>query len=82
MKTKEELNKLKEEVKTLNKKLAELSEEELKQVTGGFEGFHQNSAEQQGGAIYFNSSIVGNPAESEVGTGKNRKSVNVNEVLT
>ena len=35
MKTKEELNALKEEVETLNKKLAELSEDELKQVTGG-----------------------------------------------
>ena len=35
MKTKEELNALKEEVETLNKKLAELTEEELGQVTGG-----------------------------------------------
>ena len=35
MKTKEELNALKEEVETLNKKLAELSEDELKQVSGG-----------------------------------------------
>lgn len=35
MKTKEELNALKEEVNALNKKLAELSEEELRQVTGG-----------------------------------------------
>ena len=35
MKTKEELNALKEEVETLNKKLAELSEGELKQVAGG-----------------------------------------------
>ena len=35
MKTKEELNALKEEVKTLNKKLAELTEEELVQVSGG-----------------------------------------------
>ena len=35
MKTKEELNALKEEVETLNKKLAELSEDELKHVTGG-----------------------------------------------
>ena len=35
MKTKEELNELKEKVETLNKKLHELSEEELKQVTGG-----------------------------------------------
>lgn len=35
MKTKEELNALKEEVETLNKKLAELSEDELKAVSGG-----------------------------------------------
>ena len=35
MKTKEELNALKEEVETLNKKLAELNEEELEQVNGG-----------------------------------------------
>ena len=35
MKTKEELNAMKEEVETLNKKLAELSEDELKQVSGG-----------------------------------------------
>ena len=35
MKTQEELNALKEEVVTLNKKLQELTEEELEQVTGG-----------------------------------------------
>lgn len=35
MKTKEELTALKEEVETLNKKLGELSEEELSQVFGG-----------------------------------------------
>ena len=35
MKAKEELNALKEEVEALNKKLAELSEEELAQVAGG-----------------------------------------------
>ena len=35
MKTKEELNALKQEVEALNKKLAELSEDELKQVSGG-----------------------------------------------
>ena len=39
MKTVEELNALKEEVETLNKKLAELSEEELSQVSGGSETF-------------------------------------------
>ena len=35
MKTKEELNALKEEFEALNKKLAELTEDELKQVAGG-----------------------------------------------
>ena len=37
MKTKGELNALKKEVKTLNKKLAKLTEEELAQVVGGTE---------------------------------------------
>ena len=35
MKTKEELNAIKEEVKALNVKLAELTDEELAQVFGG-----------------------------------------------
>ena len=35
MKTKEELNALKKEVEALNKKLAELTDEELAQVPGG-----------------------------------------------
>ena len=35
MKTTEELNAIKEEVKTLNEKLRELTEEELEQVNGG-----------------------------------------------
>ena len=34
-KTQEELNAIKEEVEAMNKKLAELTEEELKQVSGG-----------------------------------------------
>ena len=34
-KTKEELNKLKEEVEAVNEKLAELTPEEIAQVTGG-----------------------------------------------
>ena len=38
MKTKEELCALKEEVEALNKKLAELTEEELAQVAGGVAG--------------------------------------------
>ena len=40
MKTQEEQNTLKEEVETLNKKFAELTEEELKQVAGGV--FHDH----------------------------------------
>ena len=39
MKTKEELTALKVEVETLNKKLHELTDEELEQVTGGYEIF-------------------------------------------
>ena len=35
MKTKEELNALKEEVENVNRKLHELTEEELEQVSGG-----------------------------------------------
>lgn len=35
MKTKEELNVLKEEVETLSRKLHELTDEELEQVSGG-----------------------------------------------
>ena len=37
MKTKEELDALKEDVENLNKKLSELTDEELAQVTGGNE---------------------------------------------
>ena len=37
MKSEKELNVLKEEVETLNKKLAELTEDELAQVSGGVE---------------------------------------------
>lgn len=36
MKTEEDLNTLKEEVKKIKQKLTELSDEELKQVTGGW----------------------------------------------
>ena len=36
-KTKEELNKLEEEVEAVNEKLSELTEEELAQVNGGVE---------------------------------------------
>ena len=36
MKTKEELNALKDEVEAVSEKLQELTEEEIAQVTGGF----------------------------------------------
>ena len=56
MKTKEELNALKEEVEVLNKKLRELTEDELKQVTGGVNDisgcvFTGNSRVASGGAL-------------------------------
>ena len=38
MKAKEELNALKEEVETLNKKFQELTEKELSQISGGENG--------------------------------------------
>ena len=38
-KTKEELNALKEEVEAVNEKLAELTEEEIAQVSGGVESY-------------------------------------------
>ena len=41
MKTKEELNALKEEVENLNNKLAELSEDEMEEVTGGIVSLKQ-----------------------------------------
>lgn len=44
MKTKEELNALRDELVKLNEKLGELTEEELKEVAGGF--FH-NSKEAE-----------------------------------
>ena len=44
MKSKEELNALKEEVETVSKKLHELTEEELKQVVGGsFEDYEKTA---------------------------------------
>ena len=45
MKTKEELNALKEEVENESRKLHELTEEELEQVTGGVENGFRTSHE-------------------------------------
>lgn len=41
MKTKEELNAIKEEVEAINKKLKELTEDELKEVIGGSDYEHR-----------------------------------------
>lgn len=46
MKSKEELTAIKEEVKTLNGKFAELTEEELEQVAGGIDYQNDYSPEQ------------------------------------
>lgn len=43
MKTKEELNALKNEVEALNKKLSELTDDELKEVAGGVEGYQKTN---------------------------------------
>lgn len=59
MKTKEELNALKEEVETLNKKLAELSEEELMLVTGGT--YYGGICGENNGTIIDNSYISSDP---------------------
>ena len=47
-KTQEELNVIKEEVEALNKKLAELTEGELAQVTGGATGGLKPFSEEKG----------------------------------
>ena len=51
MKTKEELNALKEEVEIVNRKRHELTEEELEKVTGGREYVLTDAQIEQGG--YF-----------------------------
>ena len=68
MKTKEELTALKEEVEALNKKLHELTEEELAQVTGGvtYEGGLNESLDLD--TVYhseyvFNDLYVGNKSD-------------------
>lgn len=45
MKTKEELCELKNEINKLNQKLSELSEEELKEVFGGYDGYEHREIE-------------------------------------
>ena len=56
MKTKEELSAIKAEVETLNKKLAELSEDELAQVAGGYNGYE---------IFFYNSQNLSETGEEE-----------------
>ena len=60
MKTKEELNALKNEVKGLNAKLAELSEDELKEVSGGGAHFINGGDELEYGVGYEQCPKCGN----------------------
>ncbi|MBQ0037196.1 MAG: bacteriocin [Clostridiales bacterium] len=72
MKTKEELNALKEEVETLNAKLAELTDEELAQVTGGllpkdyYENIIQNSPEQDKNILQTYKKDIGSDKNAKV----------------
>ena len=63
MKTKEELNEIKEEVETLNKKLHELTDEEPEQVTGGQSKKAKVAARMAGevvqGAVALGGTVMG-----------------------
>ena len=51
MKTKEELNALKEEIESLNKKLAGLTEEEMEQIVGGGQNYWLPKKPSEDGGI-------------------------------
>ena len=74
MKTKEELNALKEEVETLNKKLAELTDDELAQVTGGANEIVANAALQ----VSDNALQKVLDKEAVVGAARNRLEFTIN----
>ena len=59
MKTPEELKALKEDVETLNKKLAELTEDELKQVTGSWAGDWRTVMECRNGSCCSQTEWIG-----------------------
>ena len=64
MKSKDELNALKEEVETLNKKFAELNEDELTQITGGVQLFNATT----GGGQLFNVTVKADGVVKASGT--------------
>ena len=72
MKTTEELNALKEEIIRLNKKLAELSEDELAQVTGGilpkdyYENIILSSSEQDNKQLQTYKKDIGSDKNAKV----------------
>ena len=47
MKTKEELNALREEMEALGKKLVELTDDELKQVAGGLHDMPEKNSDEK-----------------------------------
>ena len=75
MKSKEELNALKEEVETVSRKLRELTEEELERVTGGVLpnvcfGFDVEKGVQldpAGGEKYYQPSGISGSLDDEAG---------------
>ena len=71
MKTKEELNALKEEVEALNRKLAELSEDELKKVIGGAEEPDIRKDEYE--SIIMTSTESSSRDSAKIRTGDSRK---------
>lgn len=72
MKTKEELNAIKEEVEAVSKKLQELSEEELAQVAGGilpkdyYENIILNSPEQDNNILQTYKKDIGSDKNAKV----------------
>ena len=62
MKTKEELNALKEEVETVNEKLQKLTPEELEQVNGGAKGGNGMAIFQD----FSENILAGRPASASI----------------
>lgn len=62
MKTREEINTLRKQVEELNQKLAELNEEELQEVVGGFHNMPKINPDER---YVMNNNILGGPTSSE-----------------